>query len=367
MNNIKKEVVNARVNLEWTYSKIFDVYDVAKSTAQGWVAKYHKEQEDTSQTDFEDEFWDNVQPDKGYSHSSLQRERPPSFKRTEEEVFDFLEQLAPIEVKSDYKQISSDLSDYAVVGSDFHFGCEDPSAIAIFLETINQLKPRTIVLNGDTMDMLAVSRYPKDVQKQWSLQDERLAYHSFLDALISVAGGAKIFETVSNHSGQSIDGRWRRYLSSRIGELASLPDIAEKLSYQNIFMGDYQEHVEHVDYVELGDLVVTHGTTVRKNGGYSARGEIEKWGASILHGHTHRIGMTGQRIPALGRREEQQIIGFEGGCLCDLNPGYGLAMNWQQGFNIVGLSDDGSFSMEPVMINKGKANISTLNMTIEAE
>jgi hypothetical protein len=356
MENIKENVVKARVEKGWSYPMIFDTYGVPKSTAQGWVAKYAVDSDDTGFV---------PQQDLGYSSPNFQRERPQRFKKTEDEVFEFLSQLAPITIEKGFDMVlRNTLNDYAVVGSDFHFGCHDESAINIFLATIEQLQPRTIILNGDTMDMLAISRYPKDIKKNWNLLDERKAYHQFLDQLISISGGAKIYETVSNHSGQSIDGRWRRYLSERLGELGCLPDISDKLSYQNIFMGEYQNHVEHVDYVELnGGLIVTHGTTVRGAGGASAKGEIDKWGTSIMHGHTHRVGATMKRIPAVGSRGEKQLVGIEGGCLCSLDAAYGTHLNWQQSFNIVSF-DDESFGYEQVLINNGVANISTLGRTI---
>lgn len=354
--DLKQQVINARIDKGWTFSMIYDTYGVPKSTAQGWIKKY-----------FEEDDEDFVPQEQGYVSQNLQRDRPKRFKKTEEEILDFLSQLGPVEVNGWNTEETEDapLNEYAVVGSDFHFGCHDEKAISIFLATIEELQPRIIVLNGDTLDMLAISRFPKDIKKNWNLLDERIAYHQFLDCLSSVSNGAKIYETVSNHSGQSIDGRWRRYLSDRLGELSCLPEITETLSYQNVFIGEYQKNVEHVDYVDLNGLIVTHGTTVRKNGGYSARGEIEKWGASILHGHTHRIGSTCQRIPAIGNRPERQIYGFEGGCLCSLDAAYGTAMNWQQGFNIIGL-DQETFSLEQVMINNGVANVATLGMSIKA-
>lgn len=355
-NDIKQAVVDARLNKQWTYSMIFEEYGIPKSTARDWVTKAEQQ--------IYDEYLSNPEPI-GYVQNNLQRERPEKFNRkSDEDVLAFLEQLAPIKIEKEWVNTESFKNDYAVVGSDFHFGSHDEKCINIFLETVNQLQPKVIVLNGDTMDMLAISRYPKDLAKRWSMLDERIAYHKFLDDLLSVSNGAKIYETVSNHSGQSIDGRWRRYLSERLGELASLPDIVDKLSYQNVFMGDYQKYVDHVDFVDLNGLIVTHGTTVRKNGGYSARGEIDKWNASILHGHTHRIGSSCQRIPAFGNRPERQLYGFEGGCLCSLDAAYGSHMNWQTGFNIVGLGGD-QFSMEQVMINDGKANIATLGITIK--
>ena len=357
----KQEVIDARIDKGWTFSMIYDTYGVPKSTAQGWIKRYYEDNVITSE--YED-VKPTVSDKQGYVVENMQRDKPQKFKKTEDEVFAFLEQLAPIKVDSlNNNSVSYGLNEYAVVGSDFHFGCHDESAINIFLETIAELQPRTIVLNGDTMDMLAISKYPKDIKKHWSLLDERKAYHQFLDDLISISNGAKIYETVSNHSGQSIDGRWRRYLSDRLGELGCLPEITDRLSYQNVFMGDYQNRVEHVDYVDLNGLIVTHGTTVRGAGGASAKGEIEKWHTSILHGHTHRIGSSCKRIPAFGNRPDKQIYGFEGGALCSLDAVYSSTCNWQQGFNIIALNDD-SFGVEQVMINSGLANISTLGKTI---
>lgn len=349
MSNVKEQVVNSRLN-GMTYSQIYQEYGVAKSTAQGWVSQSITQEPVVT----------------GYVNDNLQRDKPLRFKKTEDEVLEFLAQLAPIKVSPRYdNESASVLNDYAVVGSDFHFGCHDPKAIDIFLETISQLKPKTIILNGDTMDFLAISKYPKDLKKSWSLQTEREEYHAFLDELIGVSDGATIYETVSNHSGQSISGRWRRYLSDRIGELSSLSNITDILSYENVFMGDYQHKIKHIDYVELGKLIVTHGTTVRANGGASCLGEINKWGSSILHGHTHRIGVSCKRVPAIGGREDQQLIGIEGGCLCSLDAVYSAAPNWQQGFNIVSLAED-TFGVEQVYINNGVANISTLGKTIYA-
>jgi hypothetical protein len=336
---------------------------VAKSTASDWYKKYIDESENETFVDLDSP---NVM---GYVNENFSRDKRKRFQKTEEDVLNFLEQLAPIKVNCAYEKPNNiTLSDYAVVGSDFHFGCHDKKSIDIFLETIFQLKPKTIILNGDTMDFLAISKYPKDLAHNWSLQTEREEYHAFLNELINVSGGADIYETFSNHSGDSIQGRWRRYLSDRIGELACLPEITETLSYENVFLGDYKDRVKHVDYVELNGLIVTHGTTVRKMGGASARGEIDKWGASIMHGHTHRIGSTCQRIPAIGNRKEKQLFGFESGCLCSLDAAYGNALNWQNGFNIVSLDEDGeTFGVEQVLINNGKASIATLGATIKSD
>ena len=293
-----------------------------------------------------------------------------SFQReTKKEIIDieeFLAQLAPIDIpKHNIKKANKNHSDYVVIMNDLHFPMQCQKSIDIAFNVIDELKPKSIVLNGDTLDMLAISRYPKDIRTGFNLLDERVEYHKFLNTLIEVSDGAEIIEVHGNHSGDSTFGRWWRYLSDRIGELACLPEIKETLSYQNVFLGEYAENVTMADYVELTkDLVVLHGEVVRKFGGYSARGTLEKYYQSSIMGHTHRVGSTAQRLPSIGKKGEKQIYAWEMGCMCDLNPLYGSAPNWQNAFGIVSIGEDDSFSVETVMINNGTANISTLGKTI---
>lgn len=357
--DVKSQVIQAR-NSGYTYNQITDEYGIAKSTARDWVNSYN---DNFSGTAVDTTIFETTT----YVNDNLQRVKPARFQKSEEEVLEFLESLAPLNFEAPDRTIKRSFNDYVVVAGDMHFPMQCDKSIAILLETISQLQPKQIILNGDTVDMLAVSRYPKDLRHNYNLLDERNAYQQFLRDLIEVSNGASIVETHANHSGNGTDGRWFRYLSERLGELGCLPDILEKLSYQNVFLGDFQKDVEHCDYVEVTDgLIVTHGDVVRKNGGASARGMLDKYFHSLIMGHTHRLGMSAQRLPGIGRKADQQIIAYEMGCLCDLNPVYASAPNWQNGFGIVSVSDDGSYGVEPVIIQNGVACVSTLGCTISA-
>lgn len=355
---IKEQVKEARLN-GMTYSQITQEFGIAPSTARGWVKA-------SGETDHLYDPQEDFFP-RGVVNDNLQRVKPERFKKTEDEVLEFLENLAPIHFDEPQKLTNVSHSDYVVVLGDMHFPKHCERSLAISLETISQLQPRVIVLNGDTVDMLAVSRFPKDIRHDYSLLDERNAYQKFLRDLVEVSNGAEIIETHSNHSGNGTDGRWFRYLSERLGELGTLPDIQEKLSYQNVFLGDFKDRVTHRDYVELcSDLIVIHGDVVRKNGGYSARGMLDKYFQSLIMGHTHRLGMTAQRIPGIGGRTEKQLYAYEMGCLCDLNPIYASVPNWQNGFGIVALGEDDSFGVEQVLIQDGSATVTTLGCNIRA-
>ena len=351
--SIKEQIVIARLG-GMSYSQINKEFGIAKSTARDWVNSY----QDTAES-----------PEPivtGYVNDNLQRVKPQKFQKTEEQILEFLDQLSPINVGKLEIDTTSELTDYAVVFSDLHFPLQCEKSVSILLETIRQLCPSQIILNGDSCDALALSRFPKDILKNYSLLDERIEYQKFLHRLIEVSGGAKIWETNANHSSGGPESRWRRYLSERIPELGCLPEVIEALSYENIFLGPYKDYVEVVDYVDLNGLYVMHGTTVRKSPAQSVMGEMERFRASIMMGHVHRLGSVSMRQPAIGSREEKQLVGYECGCMCDLNPIYASSPNWTNGFAIVALGDE-SFGVELVSIVNGKATISTLGQTIVAE
>lgn len=343
METKKPETVKRLRDEGYSFQAIADILNIGKTTARCWYYNISRS---------------NSIP-VGYINPNLSR----SNQIEKEEFFDFLKNLAPIKCNVQKTKIKGSLSDYCVIIGDMHFPLQHKPTIDIFLETIRELQPKTIILNGDTLDMFAISRYPKDIRTKYSLLEERIEYHKFLAELINISNGATILETNANHSGNDLHGRWFRYLSDRIGELSCLPEVIESLSYDNIFLGEYKNHVNLVDFVELSDnLIVLHGDIVRKNGGYSAQAHMDKWMVSIIHNHTHRFGATAKRIPSIGSRKDSQLFAWENGCACDLSPVYGSAPNWQNGFSILSLSDDG-YGVEQVRVENNSATISTLGMT----
>jgi hypothetical protein len=356
----KESVIRARED-GLTYSKIKELYGVAKSTAQDWYANYLEEGDEM----FEVETEEKVKIT-GYVNDNLQRIKPNKFKKTEDEVINFLQNLSPISLPTPiFKKNTSTLSNYAVVFSDLHFPLQCEKTISILLKTIEKLQPSTIVINGDSCDILALSRYPKDIMNNYNLLEERTAYHNFLHKLVEISNGAKIYETNANHSSGGPESRWRRYLSERIPELGCMPEVLELLTYENIFLGPFKEYVECVDYVDLCGLHVMHGTTVRKSPGSSVMGEMEKYRTSVMMGHVHRLGSVTMRQPAIGKRKEKQLYGYEIGCCCDLNPIYASSPNWTNGFAVVAMGDN-TFGVELVSVVNGEATISTLGETIKA-
>lgn len=288
-----------------------------------------------------------------------------------ESIRDFIKNLAPIvlptPVRSKIRQIPNKV---AVVIGDTHFGSESPEVLDLFLQTVEEIKPETVILNGDTLDMFAISKYPKDIRSSYGLLKERTAYHKFLKTLhdITESYDCNIYETNANHSGDGVEGRYWRYLSDRLGELSDIPEVIEKLSYESIFFpNESWSRIKLVDYVEIvPGFVALHGDVVRKHGGASARGLLDKWFVSIISNHTHRIGSTAQRIPSIGSQKEKIIRVYENGCACDLAPCYASAANWQNAFSIVNYSNDTNEpSVETVLVHNKSANVGFLGKTFK--
>lgn len=356
-NNTLKSRAKELKKEGFTFKQIADMLGTKRSTVWDWVNDRRRGNSITSAI---------VSTPVPYIHIPVIRSEEKY-----EDIKDFIAQLAPIHYPAPPRSaVTEKATKTALVIGDIHFGSEDWNVLNIFLQAVQELKPETVILNGDTLDMFAISRYPKDVRHYYSLSEEREAYHKFLKMLhdVSAPFNSKIYETNANHSGDGNEGRWWRYLSDRIGEIADVPEIKQKLSYSSVFLPTQEwSRMELVDYVEVAPgFIVMHGDVVRRHGGYSARGLFEKWFTSIMANHTHRAGMSSQRIPSIGSQSEKIVRVYENGCACNLQPIYASAANWQNGFSIINYSDD-NVGVETVIVSNKRATVTALGKTLKAE
>lgn len=287
-----------------------------------------------------------------------------------EDPFEGLEPIHLAPPPPPIRRVSSTAT--TVVGSDFHFGPDthSPEHEEIFLNVVADLRPQTVILNGDLSDMLAISKYPKDVRRVQRLGDERKQYHSFLYRLHAIMDEwqGRMIETNGNHSGDGHEGRWWRYLSDRIPEVAGDPEFQGKLDYRAMWMPEWSRVELVEDVTVVPGLIVLHGDVVRGHAAYSARGMLEKWRHSLIHGHTHRMGRYGYHVPPIAGKRSHQMRAWEGGCLCSMRPiyGSGKAANWQPGFTIVRHDEEGNFGVEQVDIIDDAAVVCSLGATFKA-
>jgi hypothetical protein len=287
---------------------------------------------------------------------------------TDGNIPDWVDALRPVQLPAPLiPTVRTSPNNLTIVAGDFHFPQHCPASIAVLLETIRVLKPKRLILNGDTVDLLAVSKYPKDQRYTYNLREEAVAFHEFLHQVVTISRGwsMEIVETEANHSGNGTASRWHRYLSDRVPVLYGHPKAAELLRYEAWFYPEWAP-IRLVESVMIADdLLILHGDLVRKYAAYSARGHAEKWHSSVMHSHTHRMGSSLERIPAVGTREEAVRRAYEIGCLCNLQPSYVSAPNWTNGFAIISHDvEEQDYGVELVNIQRGQAVVCTAGLTI---
>jgi predicted phosphodiesterase len=224
--------------------------------------------------------------------------------------------------------------------SDAHVPYHDPYALELVIKIIAHVQPSRIIENGDMGDFYEVSQFDKnpDQIRNGGLQNQIQQLSEFHAEVVRAKPADCLVDyTEGNHEYRLIRYLWRH--SELFGLKAlELPTLLELERYGIAY---------HRDEIALanGGLIVKHGTLVRKAGGMSALAELEaeKYAVSTLTGHTHRMGAT------MVRTRRGLLGGWEGGCLCNLNPEYVKRPNWQLGCSIITEAVDGdSFSVAQI-------------------
>lgn len=106
------------------------------------------------------------------------------------------------------------------------------------------------------------------------------------------------------------------------------------------------------------DLYVKHGWFSRRGSGNTARAAIEELGASLILGHIHKGAKVYVTKPLQGKTYE----GIETPTMCQIEGGLGFAVepNWQNGFVVVRVFENGDYCADPIRFANGKLLYNTL-------
>lgn len=229
-----------------------------------------------------------------------------------------------------------------LVLSDIHVPFHEPSALAAAIEYGIKVRPDAVMLNGDTLDFYGVSDHEKDPRKvKW--HEELEACREALKMIRSAFPNVPVYFKEGNH-----EYRMERYLMKHAQLLLGMAEFELptllRLGESGI------EYIRNKRPVYAGSLTIGHGDEWRGAGGVNpARWLSLRAGESMVIGHFHR---TSQHIE---RTVRQTVRGWwSTGCLCELQPHYMPFNNWNHGFAIVHLNEDGSFEVDNKTIIQGK-------------
>lgn len=203
--------------------------------------------------------------------------------------------------------------------SDIHLPYHDVDALECALS--HNENPTNIVLNGDTVDFYATSRWETDPDAR-DLAGELQASRQFLMHLRERFPEANIFFKIGNH-----EERWEKFLWRKAPELCGVPDfkLEKLLRFADL---DIQE-VGGRQMMKAGGLWILHGheffnTFDPVN---FARTLQVKTGVCAIAGHKHK---TSQH--SVKNMDSDTVACWSVGCLCDLEPDYMPVNQWNLGF-----------------------------------
>lgn len=230
------------------------------------------------------------------------------------------------------------LRDLILVVGDLQYPYYDEKVWKAVLRFGRALGPTGIVLNGDIHDFYDLSRFDKNPARVGHLADEIQGMQDvILSPIVKIAPKAWRVFNEGNH-----EKRLQKYLwhhAPAVSQLKGL-DVPGVLGLKSFGISYRQES----NPVQAGSLLILHGHLIRKHSGMTARAHFERYGSSLLHGHSHRWG-TYSVTNWTGVHEAS-----EHGCLCDLTPEYEPHPNWQQGFAVVHVFEDRTFHAQVVKI-----------------
>lgn len=225
--------------------------------------------------------------------------------------------------------------DQTIIIADTQYPWIDKDAERAFMDFVTDQQPDQLIQIGDFADFYSLATFDKKISpsQRVHLQEEvDLSRRKLVEWAALVPRKTRKILIEGNH-----EARVARYLEQQGGELFDLNELSveallrvEQAGWR--YVGPYGAGV----WVgQPGGLWATHGDFARKWSADSAQAHVLKYGHSVIHGHTHRLGAFYQTQQ--GADGPRTIGAFEVGCLCsfDDTPRATKTNDWQHGGAVV--------------------------------
>lgn len=212
---------------------------------------------------------------------------------------------------------------HAVI-SDLHIPYHDPLVVDAFADFCERAKPDVIHFLGDIWDFHSASTKFKDAPKDRRVTT--LKWELCLGVELLQRFQLKDYAEEMVFHGGNHEDRLDRLVRT------NAPALLDLVTLRDWIPSEYTYH-PYGTLVPLGGISLTHGDITRGKSGNSGHAMLDKYGVSVLFGHTHRLGAVHRRTSA------GTISAYENGCACLLNQSYTLGpTNWQQGWSLIDVS-----------------------------
>jgi predicted phosphodiesterase len=240
------------------------------------------------------------------------------------------------------KHLHCDNAGWWLVLGDMHFPMHDKTTIELAFKEAREKNAVGVLLNGDVMDMFNVTPFRRPPTKE-DLADEIECGRSALAWMRSRLPKARFVYREGNH-----DYRLRSYIIDRAPALFQI----EAVRLPNLLgLADHGiEWVQDKAKVYLGKLITLHGHEFRKGEGVNpARLAFLRATATVLVNHHHRSSEHLQRS-----LDDKHFAAWSVGCACYKHPDYDPYNQWNHGYAMVELGQDGWYSVHNRKVIEGR-------------
>jgi predicted phosphodiesterase len=227
--------------------------------------------------------------------------------------------------------------------SDIHVPYHNIPALTKAIEYGKEKKVNAVVLNGDTLDCYALSRYEKDPRKR-GFAAELEACRQLL-GILQKELQCPIYFKLGNH-----EERYEAYLRTKAPELLGTSEFTLDTLLK---FGEYGVTlIQDKRIIKAGKLNILHGHEFGRSV-FSpvnpARGYYMRAKASVICEHNRQTSEHTEN-----NLEGKIVTTWSTGCLCEMNPMYMPINKWNHGFAFVQISEGGDFEVDNLRIINGK-------------
>jgi predicted phosphodiesterase len=248
----------------------------------------------------------------------------------------------PTSIAKPLTAFDATLPGWWLVLNDTHIPMHDVGTIEAAVAEAKEKNVAGILLNGDMMDCFSLSPFFRIPSKD-TFKDELDCAKQFLQWLRHKFPKARIVFREGNH-----EFRFIRYLVDRAAALYELESnrLPALLDLPKLGI----EWVDEKRKVMLGKLITLHGHELRKGDGVNpARFAFLRTSDTVLVGHWHRTSEHHQRALS-----DRHFACWSVGCACYMSPHYDPYNQWNHGFAMVEISQDGLFSVHNRRVMHGR-------------
>lgn len=229
-----------------------------------------------------------------------------------------------------------------LVMNDIHLGFHDRKSIEAAISHGQKKNPDIVMLNGDIVDCVSISRFNKSWDSR-SFKDELELGRGFLKWIRDKFPKAQIFYKLGNH-----EARLQAYIQRNADALDGVDDfLFDKLfRFENFGI----TKLEDTQIWKFGRLNGIHGHEYYGGATINiARSYLMKSFDNIMSAHRH------QHQSYIYRKINNELVGsWSVACLCKFSAAYCPLNQWANGFAEVEKTEDGFFHVDNHMMQDGR-------------